>query len=448
MASLHPSELDSAATDSVASSPRSDHHGPSHDPRVRFMCSFGGKILPRPHDNQLRYVGGDTRIVAVHRSTTFSTLITKLSKLSGIVNLSVKYQLPNEDLDALISVTTDEDVENMMEEYDRVLLNQNPRSARLRLFLFNNNGGEESRASSISSLLDGSANRENWFFDALNSGSGRLERGRSEASSIVSEVPDYLFGLENSDEGFPPTREPREPRLKSRLVMHDSVSASDPGSPAPVVSSPYCSTSSAVPIVPSIPDLPPVKTKPDNPEVIVQPRQHPAAAESYSEAIEVPPAANQQPVGYSGPPPPVVQYVPDHHYSAPPMQQIPVYYVPGTVPPGNVPVHQPVQIRAQYVPQYPVASGQMPVGYHPQAVPNMGQLYGGGVAMRPMAGLDPYEGARVVSDGMTQQQVYYGVRNASGGVVPGYPGIVKPGGEDLARTQSDVVSGGRLSQSS
>lgn len=86
MASLHPSELDSSsiAADSVASSPRSDHN--PHDgllARVRFMCSFGGKILPRPHDNLLRYVGGETRIVAVHRATNFSALLSKLSKLSG-----------------------------------------------------------------------------------------------------------------------------------------------------------------------------------------------------------------------------------------------------------------------------------------------------------------------------------------------------------------------------
>uniref|UniRef100_A0A2C9U7R8 PB1 domain-containing protein n=1 Tax=Manihot esculenta TaxID=3983 RepID=A0A2C9U7R8_MANES len=276
MASLHASELDYAATDSVTSSPRSDHYG-SHDPCVRFMCSFGGKILPRPHDNQLRYVGGETRIVAVHRSISYSSLLTKLSKLSGLTNLSVKYQLPNEDLDALISVTTDEDIDNMLEEYDRVLLNQNPRSARLRLFLFSK--GEDSRVSSISSLLDGSTNREHWFFDALNAGS-RLERGRSEASSIVSEVPDYLFGLDNSEDP-----QPREPKMKSRFVMQDNVSASDPGSPAPVISSPYCSTSSAMPIVPSIPDLPPVKTKLENRDPVIQPKQNTTNAGS-SETIE------------------------------------------------------------------------------------------------------------------------------------------------------------------
>lgn len=55
-----------------------------------------------------------------------------------------------------------------------------------------------------------------------------LERGRSEASSIVSEVPDYLFGLDNNSD------EPIKP-------MKTNVSFSDPGSPSLVVSSPHYS---------------------------------------------------------------------------------------------------------------------------------------------------------------------------------------------------------------
>jgi hypothetical protein len=76
-----------------------------------------------------------------------------------MTNITAKYQLPNEDLDALITVTTDEDVDNMIDEYDRVSLNENPRAARLRLFLFPE--GEDSRSNSISSLLNGSTKREN-----------------------------------------------------------------------------------------------------------------------------------------------------------------------------------------------------------------------------------------------------------------------------------------------
>lgn len=77
MASILPPELDN---DSLASSPRSEY---DNQPRVRFMCTFGGRILPRPPDNQLCYVGGDNRMVAVHRHTTFASLLSKLAKLSG-----------------------------------------------------------------------------------------------------------------------------------------------------------------------------------------------------------------------------------------------------------------------------------------------------------------------------------------------------------------------------
>lgn len=352
--------------------------------------------------------------------------------MAGTSNISVKYQLPNEDLDALISVTTDEDVENMMEEYDRLAQNQNPRSARLRLFLFDK--GDDLRASSISSLLDGSTNREHWFFDAINNGAAPgsgLERGRSEASSIVSEVPDYLFGLDNSDE-----TQPREPKPKTRLFLHDNVSMSDPGSPAPVVSSPFCSTSSA-PIVPSMPDLPPVKTKPDNPAPVMETKQS-SQVDGFSEMAETQ-AAQQS--GYPGQP--MWHYVQDTRYSTPAVQQIPVYYVPGTVQPGSAPV-QPVPIQAQYVQQYQVPGGQMPVGYH-QQVAASGQVYSG--AVRPMVTMDhSYDPTmRVVPADGVNQQVYYGVRNA--GLVPGYPGMVMSGGEELPRSGADTNSG-RISQSS
>ncbi|XP_056159746.1 uncharacterized protein LOC130135210 [Syzygium oleosum] len=419
MATHHPPDLEAAANDSVASSPRSEHHPHDLHQRVRLMCSFGGKILPRPHDNLLRYVGGDTRIVAVQRATTFNALLNKLSKLSGTTNITVKYQLPNEDLDALISVTTDEDIENMMEEYDRVAQNQNPRTARLRLFLFNK--GDDSRTSSIGSLLDGSSNREQWFLDALNGGGGGpplclgLERLRSEASSIVSEVPDYLFGLEISEEN-----QPREPKSKARSLLLETISISDPGSPIPVANSSYCSTSSA-----SMPDLPPVKTKPENPV----PRSDPKESESFEETGET---IVVQPGGYPGNP--AGYYPTSSHYSGPPMQHMPVYYLPSPMPPSNMSV-PPMMARGHYVQhqQYPASAGQIPVGYH-QPGPSPGQMYGGVVRS-------------VVADGVSHQ-VYYGVSN--GGMVPTYPpGMVvqAPGGEDI-QVVAVEANPGRISQQS
>ncbi|KAL2343934.1 hypothetical protein Fmac_005219 [Flemingia macrophylla] len=411
--SHYAAELDA---DSVASSPRSEsfHEAP---PRVRFMCSFGGKILPRPTDNQLRYVGGDTRIVAVHRSISFSAFILKLSKLSGMTRITAKYQLPNEDLDALISVTTDEDVENMMDEYDRVAQNQNPRSARLRLFLFPE--GEDSRASSISSLLNGSANRENWFLDALNGGVSALERGRSEASSMVSEVPDYLFGLDNSEE----TQHQQQQRERETRPKDPPVS--DPGSPAPVSSSPYCSTSSQPPCVPSLPNLPPVKTKLANPVPDADPKQNQIEPEPEPEAH---PNLNLN----LNPNPAVVHYPPEAAYSGHSVQPVPVYYVSGPVRPGSLPV--PMQTPYPYVQQQPYhamvpSHPQVPIGYH-HLVPGSGQIYGAGV--RHVTPLQPYSPSpAVVHDGLNQH-VY-----RAGSV----PVMAVTGGDEPQRGGAEFVLG-------
>ncbi|KAJ7968446.1 Octicosapeptide/Phox/Bem1p [Quillaja saponaria] len=384
MTSYHPTDLDSVATDSVASSPRSDYFPSNHDllPHVRFMCSFGGKIIPRPHDNQLRYVGGDTRIVAVHRSTSFSGLLSKLYKLSGMTDITVKYQLPNEDLDALISVTTDEDVENMIDEYDRIAPNQNSKSARLRLFLFPK--GEDSRTSTISSILDGSANRENWFVDALNGGRAGLERGRQKS--------EMLF-----------------------MIMYQIQS---PGSPVPVVSSPFCSTSSA-PCVPSIPNLPPVRTRSDSPAPVVDSKQN--QLEGFAE---------QQKTVHSGQQVPAYS-IPEFHHSGQPVQPVPFYYVTGQAPPGNLPV-QTVPMRAPYVQPYPGMPGQGQIGFH-HLVPGAGQIYGGG--MKPVHAVDPYNPSAAARN----QQVYYGGRNS--GPAPVYPMMMVPGGEESHGGGSEINMG-------
>ncbi|KAG2333949.1 hypothetical protein Bca52824_005129 [Brassica carinata] len=79
---------------------------------------------PRPHDNQLTYVNGETKILSVDRGIRFPVLASKLSAvccggdgLGGGGDVLFKYQLPGEDLDALISVTNEDDLEHMMHEY-------------------------------------------------------------------------------------------------------------------------------------------------------------------------------------------------------------------------------------------------------------------------------------------------------------------------------------------
>lgn len=181
------------------------------------MCSYGGKIQPRSHDNQLTYTSGDTKILAVDRTITFSALSSRLSSLCDLT-VCFKYQLPGEDLDALISVTNDEDLEHMMLEYDR--LSRVSKPARLRLFLFPLNLPP---STNLSSKTD-----RQWFVDALNSVRIQpLEDSSPPATNTPGSAcnPDFLFGF---DKVYPPV--PGSTAVHSYTAVKDLSTGSDCGS--------------------------------------------------------------------------------------------------------------------------------------------------------------------------------------------------------------------------
>ncbi|XXG68817.1 hypothetical protein AAC387_Pa06g1822 [Persea americana] len=109
--------------------------------KMKFLCSFGGKILPRPSDGKLRYVGGDTRIIQLRKNISWQELRQKTSSIYNEAHM-IKYQLPREELDSLVSVSCDEDLHNMMEEYS--VLEGGEESNKLRLFLFSTSELEDS----------------------------------------------------------------------------------------------------------------------------------------------------------------------------------------------------------------------------------------------------------------------------------------------------------------
>ncbi|KAF8411282.1 hypothetical protein HHK36_003829 [Tetracentron sinense] len=105
----------------------------SSSSKLKFLCSFGGKILPRPSDGKLRYVGGETRIIRTSKDISWQELMQKTLTIYSLAH-TVKYQLPGEDLDALVSVSCDEDLQNMLEEFNA--LEDLEGSQKLRMFLF------------------------------------------------------------------------------------------------------------------------------------------------------------------------------------------------------------------------------------------------------------------------------------------------------------------------
>lgn len=122
----------------------------SNSDSIKFLCSYGGQILPRHSDYKLRYVGGYTRVLSIDRCVSytgeswlirtfivdrlsswsvvnllligvwfsFAELMVKLVEFCGF-SATLKCHLPNQDLDTLISVKTDEELATVVGEYDR-----------------------------------------------------------------------------------------------------------------------------------------------------------------------------------------------------------------------------------------------------------------------------------------------------------------------------------------
>ncbi|XLR43211.1 hypothetical protein S83_027871 [Arachis hypogaea] len=108
---------------------------------AKFLCSYGGEIKPRGRNNKLAYIDGTNKLLYVDRRIDFTAMVSKISSLfDGASNRDnfFKYQVPgSDDLNALVSVTNDRDLHNMMLEFDQ-LYRDSPRFARMRLFLFPN----------------------------------------------------------------------------------------------------------------------------------------------------------------------------------------------------------------------------------------------------------------------------------------------------------------------
>ncbi|CAK8562974.1 unnamed protein product [Lathyrus sativus] len=85
---------------------------------TKVLFSYGGKLLPRCPDGKLRYTGGHTRVLTLSLPISFSELMVKFVELCGS-SVTLKCPLPNGDLETLISITSDEDLANIIEEYDR-----------------------------------------------------------------------------------------------------------------------------------------------------------------------------------------------------------------------------------------------------------------------------------------------------------------------------------------
>ncbi|CAJ2637537.1 unnamed protein product [Trifolium pratense] len=240
--------------------------------KLKFMCSYGGKILPRPSDGMLRYVGGQTRIISVKRDVSFNDLVQKMVNTFG-QPVVIKYQLPGEDLDALVSVSCADDLDNMMEEYERLIERSSDGSPKLRVFLFSASEFDPSGLLQFVNLHDGGQK----YVEAVNGiaerVNGKLTRKGSFTSADSTQNSD-LSGLEAPDSTNAAHADFNGPPISSILSSDTNIAApNDAATTNLMVSEPVesvCSDVSAVSLGIPVADSGPTHTPPFHNEVEVE----------------------------------------------------------------------------------------------------------------------------------------------------------------------------------
>ncbi|GFQ02787.1 hypothetical protein PHJA_002422600 [Phtheirospermum japonicum] len=117
---------------------------------IKFLYSYGGKIVPRPIDGKLRYADDHTCVLSVDRSIAYSELMVKFGELCGS-SMNLKCKLPSDDLDLLVMIKSDEELYAVIEDYEST---SSP-MAKIRAVLFSVRSAKKaSPPSSPMSCLD------------------------------------------------------------------------------------------------------------------------------------------------------------------------------------------------------------------------------------------------------------------------------------------------------
>ncbi|CAN7067983.1 hypothetical protein IGI04_041345 [Brassica rapa subsp. trilocularis] len=334
--------------------------------KLRVMCRYGGSIVSLPQTKSPRYVGGDTRIVAVPPSaeTSVASLVSHLAVTLGIsYDFKVKYQLPDQELDSLISVETDEDVQIMMEEHGYLTCESSIPKTRVRLFLFpsKTQGGAsqgdpaqckagEEAAGDVDWLGIGESNptqpvlqhpkTDTWFVDALkgvemmqtggnNSGSSAGSGGGICGQESMMLETNSSFGSTSSSVSsskLPPMKSTGEDNTSNSQVKFAPIESLTSGNTAATPISSH-----------ELPTSPHVLETKLSPNMYEPDLNKPVAVSGYPQFLNQAQQQQQQPiyVVYTGQPPymtgnspmplPAYQHMNPIHYQLQP-QPYPVYY--------------------------------------------------------------------------------------------------------------------------
>uniref|UniRef100_A0ACD5YKD1 Uncharacterized protein n=2 Tax=Avena sativa TaxID=4498 RepID=A0ACD5YKD1_AVESA len=168
--------------------------------KIKLICNFGGRFLPRPSDGELRYIGGDRHLIKISRDISWQEFIYKTTRLIRRAH-TIKYHLPGEQVSMLISITSDDDLRHMIDEC--MVLERSKEMVTMYLF----SGYDDERHMHF--IVQGSSNaeKEAQFIALINGiitpGYDKL-RAHSIGRSSVNELDQLIFGT--NVEGLPAGR--------------------------------------------------------------------------------------------------------------------------------------------------------------------------------------------------------------------------------------------------
>ncbi|CAM0873289.1 unnamed protein product [Alopecurus aequalis] len=186
--------------------------------KIKLICNFGGRFLPRPSDGELRYIGGDRHLIKISRDISWQEFICKTTRLIRRAH-TIKYHLPGEQVSMLISITSDDDLRHMIDEC--IVLERS--KEMLTMYLFSGNDDEHH----LHFIVQGSSNAEKEAqFIALINGiitPGHELRAHSLGRSSVNDLNQLMFGI--NEEGLPAGRTEEDP-VSIRTKPLQSITAS------------------------------------------------------------------------------------------------------------------------------------------------------------------------------------------------------------------------------
>ncbi|CAN6199811.1 unnamed protein product [Urochloa humidicola] len=164
--------------------------------RMKFLCNFSGRFLPRPIDGKLRYVGGEKHLIQISQGMSWQELISKTTKLIRQAHI-VKYHLPGEQVNVLISVASDDDVHHMIDEC--IVLEES--KERPTMYLFTDEDDEHHVHFVVGSSSD--EDTEAQYIALINgygyTGPGERLSAQGPGSTSASDLDQLMFDID--DEG-------------------------------------------------------------------------------------------------------------------------------------------------------------------------------------------------------------------------------------------------------